>query len=286
MYGLGRMSFKMPINLGFFLEQMVIKYKEIDICLKKVFNNSKQFHSRTQYRVKADFDKDKDVIAAEAELILNAETKFERLNRGFFQARYYEESEIKKIFRGAIGENGSDFRVIRFNIDDNKVSLIVTYKMLYQKLTFSEELVKGWDEIIEKLKKIATISKKLGICGEMIDAVQINNHYRSYSSKVDEKKDRLERLQRLSPKALLNAKEIISELESLQKDYKGLDKWTLDKNITEFLSDIIYFLAPELEKTDSDLFPYESYKVPGEKDFQGKDSLLFTEWTSNYLTQE
>lgn len=284
MYGHGRMSFKMPINLGFFLEQMVIKYKEIDICLKKVFNNSKQFHSRTHYRVKADFDK--DVIVTEAELILSAETKFKRLNRRFFQARYYEESEIKKIFREAIWEDESDFRVIRFNIENNKVSLIVTYKMLYQKSTFSEELVKGWDEIVEELKKIATISKKLGICGEMIDAVQINNHYRSYSSKVDEKKDRLEKLQRLSPKALLNAKEIISELESLQKDYKGLDEWTLDKNIRKFLRDIICFLAPELEKTDSDLFPYEYYKVPGEKDFQGEDSCLFIKWTSNYLTQE
>ena len=99
----------------------------------------------------------------------------------------------------------------------------------------------------------------------------------------------LENLQKLSPKAFENAKAIISEVERLQKGYKGLDNLTLDEDIMKLLNDIIIFLAPGLEKTSINgyvYFPRRYYKVPGGEDLNGKNSSLSTSWTSSYLTYE
>jgi len=281
---------KETLNLKVFLENAVKDYRETNRYLKEIFKNSKQYHGRTQYSIEADFDE--GIITAKAELFLNAEANFKRLNRRFFSKLFYKENEKEEIFRKAIeGRVSKPFFLTIFSKWEgyNEVSFGVVKKEIYQKSDFSEKLMKGWDEIVEKLKKIADISKKLDVCAEIINAVQIINPYHFNEDKNEERKDRLENLQKLSPKAFENAKAIISEVERLQKGYKGLDNLTLDEDIMKLLNDIIIFLAPGLEKTSINgyvYFPRRYYKVPGGEDLNGKNSSLSTSWTSSYLTYE
>lgn len=275
---------KNDTDLRSFLAWTVKRYNAIDFDLKKIFNNSEQYSGRTQYRIKADFDKGEIEVAAE--LFLLADKDFKKVNAGLLSKKTYEEDEVERILKQVIEKHGEENNIEFFEKEktlkrNNEMRLKIKNRFNCEKDELSRDLTYRWNAMVKRLESFSNIVETLEDCDEKIHDASLRSCdwcRRCYGERSERqiKEDMIDKFEGLSVETINNAISSLNVLLKLKQE--GINKQSIREKIHELVNDVVRYLAPRLVKNNKGHFPSKYYKVPGGKNTKGEDLNLYTLW--------